>query len=100
MKCLCVLATVSLLAIYEVVAANLGNNGSFDGSSISPGVYQTLSSIPGWMTTFGPGPEVQHDVGGSPFLGQQLLELDSSANSGIKQEIATTPGQQYVFSFA
>ena len=74
-------------------------NGSFEEPVLTSG-WQYLTSIPGWTTTFGPGIEVQHRCAGTPFAGDQLVELDSSANSGMAQQIPTVPGLTYQLTFA
>ena len=76
--------------------AELLQNGSFEKPEISPGSYRILSALPGWTVAFGPGAEVQRRVVGSPSDGEQLVELDSTATTGIYQDIETTPGTSYV----
>src|SRR5262249_13914177 len=39
-------------------------------------------------------------VAGSPYDGQQQVELDSDASSGIYQDLTTVPGAGYVLKFA
>ena len=81
--------------------ANLITNGSFEDPDIPTGTWQVLNSIPGWATSFGPGIEIQDHVAGSPYAGNQHVELDSHANSGMIQTAITTfQGQQYTLSFA
>jgi hypothetical protein len=63
--------------------------------------YVIFQSIPGWETTFGSGIEIQHRrPKGTPFLGDQLVELDSRGNSGMRQQVPTTPGRAYRLTFA
>jgi hypothetical protein len=80
--------------------ANLIANGSFESPDIPTGTFQIVTNIPGWSTSFGPGIEIQDHVAGSPFIGAQHIELDSSGNSGMSQIVSTVPGQIYHLSFA
>jgi len=80
--------------------ANLIVNGSFESPDIPTGTFQIFPNIPGWSTSFGPGIEIQDHIVGSPFVGAQHVELDSSANSGMSQIVSTVPGQTYHLSFA
>lgn len=79
---------------------NLVVNGGFETPVVS--VYEIFESLPGWTTTFGPGIEVQHDIAavGSPYEGEQLVELASNANSGMVQQVPTIPGAWYRLEFA
>jgi len=88
------------LANPPAVLANLIVNGSFEEPNIASGSFSIFPSIGGWTTTFGPGIEIQDNVAGSPFLGAQHVELDSTANSGMAQTIATALGTTYHLSFA
>ena len=88
--------TVALALMVPFSAnANLITNGSFENPDIPTGTWQVLNSISGWATTVGPGIEIQDHVAGSPFAGNQHVELDSNSNSGmIQTAISTLPGQQ------
>jgi hypothetical protein len=81
-------------------AQNLVVNGGFEDPIVPGGDWSVFGSIPGWDTFFGPGIEIQNNVAGSPAEGNQHVELDSHANSGMFQNIPTTGGQQYLLSFA
>lgn len=81
--------------------ANLIINGSFEMPDVTRGTFLIFSSgIPGWTTSFGSGIEIQDHRAGSPFAGDQHVELDSSANSGMLQQIPTVGGRTYTLSFA
>jgi len=84
----------------SVTWANLIVNGSFEEPNIATGTFSIFANISGWTTTFGPGIEIQDNVAGSPFLGAQHVELDSTGNSGMAQTIATALGTTYHLSFA
>ena len=84
--------------------ANLIVNGSFETPNIPTGKWGVYQAIDGWETTFGAGIEIQDNAAGSPFHGNQHIELDShpsgNSNSGMRQLIAVTAGQSYDLSFA
>lgn len=82
------------------VSANLITNGSFEDPSIANGSFSYLPSIPSWTLASGPAIEIQNQVAGSPFAGRQFVELDSSANSSMYQDLATVAGDTYRLSFA
>jgi hypothetical protein len=78
---------------------NLVVNGSFEQPALGFGSFGVFGSIPGWTTTIGSGIEVENHAAGTPFAGNQLVEMDSNDNSGMQQVIPTTAGQSYAFSF-
>jgi hypothetical protein len=78
---------------------NLVINGSFEEPALGFGSWAVYSSIPGWTTTVGSGIEVENHAAGTPYAGNQLVEMDSFDNSGMQQSIPTVPGQSYVFAF-
>lgn len=96
--------TVLMLAFAVLPAtfahANLITNGSFEMPNQASGTWSVYGSIPGWTTTLGPGIEIQDHVAGSPYDGDQHVELDSHNNSGMLQQIGVTPGGLYDLSFA
>ena len=94
------LLALALFAPISTASAEFVVNGGFEAPAISNPSFSTFQSIPGWTTAFGPGIEIQNHVAGSPFEGNQFVELDSSANSGMYQDLATTVGQLYSLSFA
>lgn len=75
-------------------------NGSFEADALAPGGWQTLPSITGWVTAWGPGVELQNNAAGRPADGSQLAELDSDASSAIYQDVSTIPGATYDLSFS
>ena len=78
--------------------ANLIVNGSFEAPIVSG--FQIFNSIPGWTTTFGSGIEVQRNIVGLAYHGNQLVELASLSNSGMVQQVPTSQGQTYQLVFA
>lgn len=83
-------------------AFDLVSNGSFEDPSLPTPSYNIYDSIPGWQLLPGSqsGLEVQNNVAGSPYSGQQFVELDGNAVSGIYQDLATVVGQVYKLTFA
>lgn len=80
--------------------ASIVMNGSFETPDVSSNTYGTFAAIPGW--TAGPGTyiEIQDHVAGSPYDGQQHVELDSNFNSSMVQTLNTVVGRLYELSFA
>jgi len=93
------LAILCSMAAAASAQVNLLSNGSFESPAIGFGSFSVFGSIPGWTTTVGSGIEIQNHVAGTPFAGNQYVEMDSFDNSGMQQVIATTPGQTYTLSF-
>ncbi len=95
------LALAALLCLpFAGVQANLITNPSFESipGPLTHGSWGVFGSIDGWTTTFGSGIEIQQSAAGSPFDGDNLVELDSHSNSGMRQLVGTTPGETYVLS--
>jgi len=67
---------------------NLVVNGSFESGSS------------GWQLFAGPSIEVQVGQAGNPYSGTKLVELDSTAVSGIYQDLPTQVGRTYKLTFA
>lgn len=80
-------------------ATELVVNGSFEAPPVTPSTFSIFASIPGWETVFGCGIEVQNQRAGTPFDGQQLVELGSSCASAMVQYVPTVPGATYQVSF-
>lgn len=105
-----VLILFSAVIPYAVHAnPDLVMNGGFEEPDVIPGDFQVFTTIPGWTTTVGAGIEIQDQSLPSPptpFEGDQYVELDSHfsgslpTNSGMAQTLSTTPGADYVLSFA
>ncbi|WP_013322469.1 DUF642 domain-containing protein [Gloeothece verrucosa] len=104
-----VAVTSSLLALNvlfsssQAQAANLVINSGFEQPAINPGTFIISNSVPGWTRSSissGSGIELQNNVAGSPFEGNQFLELDSNGTTNIYQDITTSIGSIYNLSFA
>ena len=94
------LAAAALVLAPLAAQANLIINGGFENPALSTESWTVYSSILGWTTTLGSGIEIQNNVAGSPYEGRQHVELDSHNNSGMLQTVTTSPGGQYLLSFA
>lgn len=83
-------------------SADLVVNGDFEAPTVPGGSYQIFPPppVPGWTLSSGPGIEIQNHVAGSPYTGNQFVELDSDANSSMYQDLATAAGERYTLSFA
>jgi hypothetical protein len=90
---------VAALSLTGISAANIVVNGGFENPAVPTGSFTLFPAIPGWTLASGPSIEIQNHAAGSPFEGQQLLELDSDANSSVYQDLVTTP-ISYTLSFA
>jgi len=102
-----------LLLLTSATQGELIINGDFE-DPIVEGSWDIFSEIPGWTLVSGPSIEVQRGVGGwSAYDGEQWIELDSDENgpgngyfleeegsSSIAQIVDTTPGDQYLLTFA
>jgi hypothetical protein len=79
---------------------NLIVNGGFEAPVIGTVSYAIFPAIPGWTSTFGDGIEIQRWIAGTPYEGNQFVELDSNSSSNMYQDIATDSGKTYQLSFA
>jgi hypothetical protein len=78
---------------------NLVRNGSFEHPLVRIHNSFPFASIPGWQLAFGPNIEIQNHVAGDPAVGNQFVELDSDASSGIYQRVPTRPHRLYRIQF-
>ncbi len=81
-------------------ATELVTNGSFELPNIAPVSFGFFAAIPGWTATSG-NIEIQDNVAGAPAAGNgdQFVELDSFANSGMEQTLTTVAGEEYLLTF-
>lgn len=79
-------------------------NGSFEQPVISnPYASLNQSSVPGWRTHAGDGIlELWRPAAGGliPYDGSQNLEVQANSNAAVYQDVATTPGTTFTWSFA
>ena len=87
-------------ATLSLRASNIVVNGSFEDPALPNGSWSLFTTIPGWSLASGPYIEVQNHVTGDPYDGNQFVELDSTAESAIFQDLSTVAGVQYYLSFA
>ncbi len=88
---------------------NLIQNGDFEAPAIANGSYSIVPSsnpllkwLLSWITPPANGTlglELQNNVAGSPFSGNQLAELDGDHPVTIYQNITTIPGKEYKLDF-
>lgn len=94
------LTTAALIAsIGSVHAQNLVTDGGFEGVDQPAGSSGIYTTLPGWNTVSGPGIEVRNQDAGTAFEGNNFVELDSSANSAMAQNLSTVAGASYTVSF-
>jgi hypothetical protein len=91
---------ITLLAAMSARANSIVLNGDFENPSIPADSFAYFPSIPGWQLAFGNMIEIQSGIAGTPYQGSQFVELDSTASSGIYQDLATIAGARYDLSFA
>ena len=97
---LLVSAFFTVLLLASAAHADLIINGGFEDPALRYGTWNAgYTSISGWTATFGTI-EIQNHAAGNPYEGNQLCELDSYYNSGMKQDVATVAGQTYDLNFA
>lgn len=90
--------TLALAAAAAIPAhANLLIDGGFEQPAIADGSFATLTAIPGWIGA--PTIEVQNHVAGTPYEGNQYVELDTDGNSSMYQDFATAIGATYRIEF-
>lgn len=96
---LSLLAIATLAASHAAAADNLITNGSFEQDVISS-KWTLLDDLTGWQRD-GAQFEVQTTRLGliDAQDGSQYIELDSTANYAIYQNVSTTAGQSYEVSF-
>jgi PEP-CTERM motif len=91
---------VALLAAPLMASAvNLVANGSFEADGQTANTWSIHQDLAGWAGgAF--GIELRNNVAGQAYEGLNFVELDTTHNSSMFQNIATTLGQQYALSFA
>ncbi len=90
---------IFFFSLLATAAQNLVVNGGFEEPQVGDNTYKVLSEIPGWITTFGPGIEIQNRIGGASHRGTQHVELDSFSNSGMAQRVWTDLNASYQLVF-
>ena len=94
------LALAALLAApLSPAMANLILNDSFEADAQSAGTWSQRQNLSGW-TGGQYGIELRHNVAGAAYDGVNFVELDTTHNSQMLQQIATSLGEQYTLTFA
>ncbi len=94
-----ILLALSLCTVDPVFSeGNLIINGGFEEPNIGSG-FVHIHDVLGWTATLGPGFEIQHQCAGTPYEGDQLIELDTYANGGMAQSVAVDPSKTYILRF-
>ena len=93
-----ILAALLAAPLLASAATELVTNGSFEANAIGNGSWSIFNSLTGW--TGAPNIELRNNVAGAAFAGSNYVELDTTGNSGMYQNIATTAGEHYTLSFA
>ena len=77
---------------------NVVVNGSFEKHNLGENTWGLREEIEGFKSTNDKPIELQTGVAGKASDGQTLVELDSTGNSGISQEVKTEKGEKYQLS--
>jgi hypothetical protein len=75
-------------------------NGGFEAPALANPDWGVFGAIDGWTDTSGCGIEVQNHVAGTPYAGDQFVELDSYCPAAITQTLSTVPGRWYTVTYA
>ena len=94
------IATAALLVLALPARGDLIVNGGFEDPQRNANSWGLYSSILGWYPGEGEKIEIQNNVAGASYEGNQHVELDSTKPSSIYQDVATSVGQSYRLSFA
>lgn len=94
-----ILAALLAAPAFASAATNLVINGGFEANLQNANTWNIYSNLTGW-TGGSAGIELRNNVAGAAFEGKNFVELDTTANSAMWQQIATKAGQHYNLSFA
>ena len=94
-----VAATAPATPVKTAGVIELVVNGSFEATTQNAGSWNIYSNLTGW-TGGTAGIELRNNVAGAAFQGNNYVELDTTANSSLTQNIATNSNQAYTLSFA
>lgn len=99
-KFFCGVAVVATMAFSGAAqASNIVVNGSFENPAVASGNYILTDYLPGWKMDGDYKVEVRNDVAGKAYDLNNYVELDSTKNGSIWQELTTVIGQTYQISF-
>lgn len=83
----------------SATVTNLVVNGGFESNLQGNGTWHIYNNLTGWNGG-NAGIELRNNVAGAAFEGKNFVELDTTANSYMWQNIATQAGTRYTLSFA
>lgn len=95
---LAALFALSALNAQAAASVNLVVNGSFEDNLQAPGTWHIYNSLTGW-TSGKYGIELRDNVAGKAKDGKNFVELDTTANSMMTQDIHIGNAGQYQLSF-
>ncbi|QEA12499.1 hypothetical protein [Comamonas flocculans] len=99
-KFFCGAAVVATMAFAGAAqASNIVVNGSFENPVVASGSFVYTDFLPGWKMTGDAMVEVRNNVAGQAYDQDNYVELDSTKNMSIWQDLATVIGQTYQISF-
>ena len=101
MRILAIAALVATLATPVLANADTVNllvNGGFEATAQGNGSWNIYANLPGW-TGGAAGVELRNNVAGTASEGQNFVELDTTVNSSITQNVATINGAHYDLNF-
>ncbi|HJU98975.1 MAG TPA: PEP-CTERM sorting domain-containing protein [Burkholderiaceae bacterium] len=81
-------------------ATELISNGSFEQNLQASGTWSIYNNLIGWHGANKTGIELRDNVAGTAFDGKNFVELDTTANSSMWQEVNDVAGKHYTLSFA
>jgi hypothetical protein len=93
-------ATAVLVAGSSHAATELISNGSFEQNLQASGTWSIYNNLIGWHGANKTGIELRDNVAGTAFDGKNFVELDTTANSSMWQEVNDVAGKHYTLSFA
>jgi len=96
MKSIRAFAAALVLAAPLASNASILVNGSFEQPGLSSG-WTILSGMPGWQASAA-GVEIRRNAAGTAQDGFIFVELDTTVNSAIWQDVSTQGGHDYVLS--
>lgn len=93
-------AAAVLVAGSSHAATELISNGSFEQNLQASGTWDIYNNLIGWHGANKTGIELRDNVAGTAFDGKNFVELDTTANSSMWQQVNDVAGQHYTLSFA
>lgn len=102
MKLTTTIKSLSLAACFiagtSQAATELVVNGNFEANHLTNGTWDNFANLQGW-TGGAHGIELRNNIAGVASAGKNYVELDTTQNSSMYQQIDTVVGQHYTLSF-